>query len=82
VGDSRAPGHSSCGAAARRSGLSASPRDAKRALAELTAGSDDRAARCLDDLDRLRLRGADNGCAAFIREVELRVAPLVGGQRR
>jgi hypothetical protein len=47
-------------------------KDAKRLLREL-GGPDPL------DLDRLVARGADNGCAAFVREVQDRLVPLIQG---
>lgn len=55
-------------------------RSPKRVLSCLTRGNHDREAACWKDakLDVLRQRGTATGLAAFIREVEERVAPLFG----
>ncbi|WP_242515140.1 hypothetical protein [Sorangium cellulosum] len=54
-------------------------RSPKRILERLTGGEVDREARCWTepDLDHLRQRGRDNGLAAFLSEVEERLAPAL-----
>ncbi len=53
----------------------------KRVLEELTGSDKDREARCWaeTDLELLRERGRANGLAAFVSEVEARLAPLLSG---
>ena len=52
--------------------------DAKRVLARLCGSDTDREAACLDDHDRLRDRGAANGAADFLAEVEELLVPCFG----
>lgn len=54
------------------------PRDAKRVFERLCDGERLRAARCLEDRERLRQRGALNGAADFLDEVETRIVPVLG----
>lgn len=53
--------------------------DAKRVLAKLVDDDDERGMACLDDRERLRARGTNNGLAAFLDEVEQRIVPRFGG---
>jgi hypothetical protein len=53
----------------------------KRVLSRLTGSDGEREAQCwtATDLEHLRERGADNGLAAFMSEVEERLVPIIAG---
>lgn len=57
------------------------PRDAKRVLAHLCQGNEERKAACLDDYTLLRGRGLKNGLSAFLDDIDQHIAPLLGGPR-
>jgi len=55
--------------------------DAKRVLEGLCGTDPERRDACLGDRDILRARGAANGAAAFLDEVDGRIVPVFGGRQ-
>ncbi|HRG95111.1 MAG TPA: hypothetical protein PLR99_02610 [Polyangiaceae bacterium] len=55
--------------------------DAKRVLRRLTGDDAERRAACLTNRDVLRARGAKNGLARFLDEIEEHVVPVFGRRR-
>lgn len=56
--------------------------DAKRILASLRRGDRERRLECIADATLLRSRGAGNGLAAFLDEVEERSVPAFARTKR
>jgi hypothetical protein len=56
------------------------PTDAKRVLDHLSGGDRERREACLADRALLRARGAANGAAAFLDEVDARIVPVFGAR--